>query len=543
MFTREIVCGSSEEHDAVNELKNVFRDYKADDVLLEPVNVLSWVEEECFIEAGGYRVVCKANPYTLSSDVEGSLVIGGYSGDRIVFWENPRDKVVLIPYPGDPDDAYFVVYRLSKLGVRAIVFYDELPGRYRRIVVTGVRGFPYGYGAPPLVPVVSIRKEDFLRIRKTVGRLRVYVKTRVSHNSTGYNVVAVYNGRSCEEIHVTAHHDHWFTGYSDDLLGVEVVTRLAKELSSREHRYTYYLISFTAEESGALGFSGWYWIWGSRVYLRERLLRNNIDNIVLDINIDSVFTKPLRISLNPLLYKLGLEISRETGIPVDRIEMDKPLFDSFSYTLNGILSLTLHTHQELRFNYHTNLDDGRECPQDLIDYTIHIVSQVIGIVDKKDFKELVSLSSPAYFIEKEVVLKKDRWPIELRILIKKLYELDSLANKVDTRKFIELFTKSFIKPVANYRINGCFSTYIFPKLLIANDISCILDKQCSYEAIGERMEPGIEKHLPYIPLNYVVEGVYRDQLVNGAYASLEIITYTYLRKLDQLIKESLPKGS
>lgn len=211
VFEKEVVAGSTAELEVVHALREVFEDLGGDDVYLEPIPVMTWIEDECFIEAPGLKIKCLALPYSLSIDVEARSLHAHYYGSSIALREDPANKIVIAPYPDEPDDAKYVLLKLAKAGATAVVFYDNYPGRIRRIVICGSKGYSYIHGSPPPIPAAAISKESLLKLAKSIneGILRLYIKTRVVHNSTGYNVVSVYNGSLESEVILSAHHDHW----------------------------------------------------------------------------------------------------------------------------------------------------------------------------------------------------------------------------------------------------------------------------------------------------------------------------------------------
>ena len=147
LFLRETITGSKAEREIVGSVMGYLEEARADHIKEEPVGVLNWSEKYCEIEYTGFKIPCHAMPYSLSADIEGQIAFARYIGDRIVVDTPINDKIVLIPLPSDPDDAQYVLFRLQEHGAKAIIFYDELPGRYRRIVLTGAQGFPFNYGA------------------------------------------------------------------------------------------------------------------------------------------------------------------------------------------------------------------------------------------------------------------------------------------------------------------------------------------------------------------------------------------------------------
>lgn len=455
----ETITGTQQENVVASELKQILRDIGVDDVKLYPVNVMTWIENECRLETSEGSIKCHALPYSLSADIEAPIVYAGYAGDKIYVDESVDGRIVLIPFPEDPDDAKYVMLKLFMHGAVAIIFFDEAPGRYRRIVVTGVQGFPYEKGLPPLIPVVNIKKEDLLFLRKKlVRKLRLYVKTRVLHDSTGYNVLATINGGR-EEVLVTAHHDHWFTGFSDDLLGLDTILKIAQKLVKKRVKRTVKIVSFTAEESGAPNYAGWYWSWGSRCYVKDRY--RSLDEVYAVINIDGVFASRLRISSNPCFYDVLSRISMKYGIPVDNIELDSPYFDSFMFTLNGVPALTIHTLPELRLNYHTNLDDGEEVSIETITLLNKFVEDLVYTIGDNDVHGVEGFYREVY----KNLHDYENAPLEARILLNKFKQLVSSVDKLDLKKTIRLLSKKLIRAYVVHGIEGVFSSIFIPPLL------------------------------------------------------------------------------
>ncbi len=520
----ETITGTPQENVVAHEIKHILEDIGVDDVKLQPVNVLSWREEECFIETPLGTMKCHALPYSLSADLEAPIVFAGYIGDKIYVNNDVSGKIVIIPFPEDPDDAKYVVNKLFANNVVAVVFYDENPGRYRRIVVTGVNGFPFEKGLPPLIPVVSIRKEDKLFImKKRVTTIRLYVRTSIVHDAVGYNVEGIINGSTDEEVLVTAHHDHWFTGFSDNLIGVNAILWVAKRFTRERMRKTLRIISFTAEESGAPNYAGWYWSWGSRCYIKNRF--RNIDKIYAVINIDAVFMSKFRISANPCLYKSLFEIGEKHGVTSDRIELDSPYFDSFMFTLNGIPALTIHTLQELRLNYHTNLDDGKEVSEETI---VNLNKLVENIVYTLCTRNVYGLDGFYYEVAKYLENKEDL-PLEARILLNKFKQLTLYPDKIDMAKIIRLLTRSFVKTYAIHSINGDFSSIFIPALAYIKLTESLYEDSIIKDdvfVVGEEklLLPGVEiRHNEKSMMYNEIKKIYRRMFINEIRKAIHVL--------------------
>lgn len=538
LFRSEVVTGTSIEHNVAMELKNFFQEHGPDQVFLEPVSVMTWYEKECFLETSNLRIKCYSLPYTLSTDIESSIVFADYHGERISLDRSPQGKIVIIPFPPDPDDAKFVVLKLYSAGAFAVVFFDVLPGRYRRIVITGVEGFPFNYGSPPPIPAVSITKEDYLRLfMRRIDHARIYVKTKVEHGRYGYNVITVYNGSKDYEVIYSVHHDHWFTGFSDDLLGLEIMLKFSKSLGKMNNRkYTTILISFTAEESGAPGYSGWYWICGSRKYLENRFAKSDLDNILMNINLDTLFTSNIHVSYNLFLYNIVMELVSHRLVDSHLLEKEHPYFDSFSFTLYGIPSITLHTFQELRVNYHTNLDDGKENDPMLEKYMLNLLKLLHRTINNKSINEIYSFNhlKERFSYNLDIDL-----PLETRVLLKKIADLHNLAPYLDQSEFIRSFNKNFIKPIASYKINGLFDTLLMPEIMIAIDVlkrisSSKLRKEIIYS-------PGNENRIFEISLVTMSGQHIKEEVIRALYEFIRSSSIEYLNLLNDIIKSSLRK--
>ena len=144
-----------------------------------------------------------------------------------------------------------------------------------------------------------------------------------------------------------AHYDYWYRGFIDNVLGVAQAVEAFRRLG--EAGVAARLLLFGAEESGALGFAGWYWAWGSRWYARLEAARGRLGEVAAYANFDTAGTGCLRASGAPQLLETigGLEL------PVRRWEC--PECDSFSLASMGVPTLSLHSLwcSEYERVYHT----------------------------------------------------------------------------------------------------------------------------------------------------------------------------------------------
>ncbi len=447
VFRKETITGGSNEDRVVRRLISIFREFVDDvDVVETPVD--TWIEDECWIIYGDKETRCHAMPYILSGEIEAEIAYAEYYGNRIASSKPVRDTIVFIPFPEDPDDIKFVVLKLYEHGVKAVIFYDQLPGRYRRMVLIGDEDYSCSHGSPSPIPAVSVRKEDYLRIVKdNPHRARLIVKTRIIHGATGKTVIGWINGRDNREIHITAHHDHWFTGFSDNLIGVEALIQLGKRIKEkREFKETILLISYTAEESGAPNYTSWYWTWGSRYYLELRDKSNTLENILFDINIDAIYSTPFYINTNPSMIHCIEELKDK--LPIRYRGYDHTDFDSFMYTRRGIPALTINNLLEIKHIYHTNLDDGGEVERETIDKAIDTTYIILKCLVEKP---------PRYrnIIE---YLKNNDIPASsnYRNLIGRLENLDKLVEDENMR--IRIATKTLTTVSYIPGIDGLFES-------------------------------------------------------------------------------------
>jgi len=342
----EVVTGSREEEKLVEYIVSSLEEY-VDSVATQRVPVMSWREKYAAVEVGGSSIKSAVLPYTLSFDCEAPLL---YIRDiRDKKWRSAEDKIVLVEFhrrDADFVEDYYV--KAVEAGALGLIAFDYFQGVLRRIVVTGVKEYRRGCGeGPPPIPAVAVNREAGVFLIKREGeKVRLYTEAYV-RDSHGYNVEASIYGKLEEEVLLTAHHDHWFSGAADNCLGVSLVIVASRHFSEKRLKRTLKLISFTAEESGAPCFSSYYWTWGSRVYTESR----DISKIYSVVNTDVLARGRLKLSASGVDYaKFAEEI---IGIPA---ELDTSYMDSYSFSSKGVPSLSLHTLEDYMDYYHTDRD-------------------------------------------------------------------------------------------------------------------------------------------------------------------------------------------
>lgn len=344
----DVVSGSVEEREVGEQIRGLLESHGID-AHIYTFRSLSWKEEEVAVEADGTTFSACTMPYTPSGDVESEVIYVGYG----VFeeeWRNldVEDKIVLIKW-FDPklDEAVWQYINAVKMGASAVIFFDPYPSRRRRMVLTLNTDYRFGGGTPPYVPAVSVSFEDGMRLVKLArsgAEARVYAVTRVDHGATSYTVY----GGNLEGPVFTAHIDKWLTGFTDNVLGTAMVMMLAKSFGE-EAGY----ILFGSEESGAPDYSPWYWIWGSREFARYLEEKDLIDKTGIILNLDVLGGARIHVSASGPDFRKG--VMKILGGEVS-YGPDETIYDSFSFTLRGVASLTFNTFEEMLPYYHTDRD-------------------------------------------------------------------------------------------------------------------------------------------------------------------------------------------
>jgi len=473
-YMREVVPGSRTEYEIVDELKKVFNEI-CDWVKIVETPTLYWSDVECYLEVKntGELYNCVALPYTLTSSVEGRVIHGVLHGGDILLNGDPRDSIVLIEYPSELDLVKYISMKLAEKGVKAIVFYDKTPSVLRRSVVVFDEVYSFNHGSPPSIPIVSMDRVNIDRLTHTCSgecMVELHVKTIVEHNRLSKSLIAGLNGSGEREIHITAHHDHWFKGFSDNLIGVEILYQVARSLKNWRG-VNIVFISFTSEEIGAPNYSSWYWAWGSRYYLRLLEASNTVDRIVADVNVDAIYKYPVEIYANPSLFDIVLNISDDRVVLKGYDHMD---FDSYSYTLHGVPSMTLTSITSLKPVYHSNLDDGSTIDHGVVEYSVKLVLKIIEVLN--DSKP--SLNKLLNYIKE----KLEKSPlIESRIITGKLENLRQVMRSEDSiiRFITRNFTRTLVKPGLKFE----YMSDLFADVEFITSMLSGLDKR-----VGERVK-------------------------------------------------------
>jgi len=377
IFEEEIVSGSRREERAVKALGDMFKEV-ADWVKTFYTPVVSWVEEECLIEANERVFKCSILPPGVDFEVEGRLVT---NIRQALLVEEP---VLLLGVRGWGLILNRVLQRVSDGRLKAVIIYDPLSDSYKREVVSGSSGLSLHTGSPFPIPVVSARKSDVRELLQTASdcRIRIYGRARLVRDAIGRTLVAGVNGRGELEVHASAHHDHWFNGVYDDLIGLEALLGLARRLRGAGNTANVTIISFTAREFGSPILPSWYWSWGSRFFTETLESKGHIDKVVANITIDNLTGSTLRASYHPFLFKCVKEV-KGAGV-VDEGLRFLPYLDSYSYLHRGVPSVALHNQPEHLMRGHLDHQEGSHFENtvvNLVDVSMRLVSCLSKLED------------------------------------------------------------------------------------------------------------------------------------------------------------------
>jgi len=379
----EIIAGSKKERVIVEKLRS-FLEEIADEVLLEPVEVLSWRDDGSYIEIEGLRCRASLHPYAERFYVEGaSLYVDEPSkvvkSDKL----DLEDKVLVVRAPEDPDDYAIMSWVAARRGALAVIFVENKEV-FRRIVMLRDITPCLGRSDAPPIPSVSV---TYSRGKMLVEKIRSAKKLNLvalgsSRRSIGYNVIATLSGSSDSLVYVTAHHDRWLTGFSDNVVGLAIILSVARKLRDIKKRSSIRIVSFTAEEGGEPSYSPFYWAYGSR----RHIVRNAhlLDHILLDVNSDVVARGTVVASCIGIeTARLVEEISNEVGVKVGT-ELGQPIYDSFSFALVGIPAVTFNTFGTVLKSgvYHSDGDTPKLLDHETVKDIINVITEIARVVDE-----------------------------------------------------------------------------------------------------------------------------------------------------------------
>ncbi len=534
----EVVSGSSKEKIVIERLRKEFEKH-ADEIIVHSIPVASWEEKYSKIIIknilSSKEVSAIALPYSTSSHIRGKLLhIKNFGFTKT---GNIEGKIVLAEWAKDPDEAEHQYLEALEQGALALLLYDRFPSRFRRIVVKGTYGYSFKTCSYTPIPALSLTREDGIKLAKLASKSTVEVEIIVetkTNESSGLNFEAIFNGKSDnEKVYVTAHHDHWLTGVSDNLLGLCFLMYLAENLRKNSLKRELRFLSFTAEEGSGPGSTEWYWLYGSRWYVENIVLKRNMsEEIYAVFNWDAVGKGKLVISASGVAYR---RLIREIVGRNVKVEYDSSYFDSYSFSKKGIPAATINTMNDLADIYHTNADVLENLDINIIKESLETSKHIIeGLVEKKVNMNL-------------------KYEIEfLRRTLRKIGYVNVKGAYMNPREVIMLY-----KPIhrGNYREEyNPFETYFIPeitipykylKLLLKLSFSIkIGDKRKALKIISkipsEVMMPGEEKAIPIAPVR-TIKALVRNEMYSEALAVIDSSIALLRKNIGKGVKETIVK--
>ncbi|BCU70632.1 M28 family peptidase [Stygiolobus caldivivus] len=402
----EIIAGGKKEKKILNVIKSQFED-KFDDIKLYYHDVLNWSSREAEIQCESKKVPDEyfaVLPYSPSVDIE-------TSNYRIISLNSLSE--LSIKYA-----------RIAKLYDHDTVLLFTLnDDTIRKIVLKNRPLLHNSPQTPPYIPAFFINKNTLNYLK---GKCRFYMKNTFM-DSVGFSIEGISNGKKDEKVYVTAHHDHWFYGEHDDLVGVALLSELNHV---RDSNYEIHAISFTAEESGCY-FESFSWACGSKQYVKNN--REKLENTKLVISLDNISSNNLYLFYTPLTTPLKYEDVKEIPYP-------SPYSDSYRFLEINAPTISFHS-LDYKY-YHSNFDVLNREESVLIEQKI--LSIIRDILEKYPRFSNTKIE----FIKKEL----HNLPVELKSILTNT----SITNRF-AEKFIGLY-KSILYP------NGKIITSLFHTL-------------------------------------------------------------------------------
>lgn len=340
-MVQEVIAGSDIERKTVEKLKRKLSE-NADWTDFMKTPVTTWKPIECTLTVGDLEVNCIPLPYTIEAEVEDYLTSSNSASMK-------PGGILVSEYPENYYSTGVKILDAYEKGASAVILLEKDGLTTRKVVITNPPYVAGNRGLPPPIPIVTLDSRDGLRLVKYLEtdqarRARLLVKAEVK-SSFGYSVIAGFNGRGEGEIHVSSHHDHWFEGVGDSLVGLKTLERLTSLLSKTRERPNVILISFTAKELGSPSLKPYPWSWGSNYFLEVMNNKSRLENVVFSINIDAVHQPEPIVYYHPSLRKLLIESLPPGWEAVSG--GNHYSFDSLSYLKKGIPTILVTTLQRM----------------------------------------------------------------------------------------------------------------------------------------------------------------------------------------------------
>lgn len=356
----EVIAGSDDEKKITYKIKSLMEEI-ADEVRLDEIRVMNWkvrntriLLDEKEVRQDSYVIL----PYSPSCHEEGLV-------DKDFMFEHV-DALSQIPF----------VYERCINDVRCKALFITLDEKLRKFVIKSPPLLQRGPSMPPSKPVVYIRRSYFDMFRKS-SRLCLDVDAVFTPYSTGTIIEGILNGQKDQAFYVSAHHDHWFHGFRDNMSSVIAL------LGVKGGKYERHLLSFTAEESGSPYFSSWSWSYGSYEFTKRR--ESELERAVLNINLDNIDTNTLETIYTPGLSPLT------KGLKNSKAGFD-PYNDGYSFVKTGIPSIMIESRNSPV--YHSDED---VLDESILSYATedlaYLINRILNNAENTDFLDRDEISS------------------------------------------------------------------------------------------------------------------------------------------------------
>ncbi len=211
-------------------------------------------------------------------------------------------------------------------------------------------------------PAIAVSQKTMEEIKERRVSIEVASDLRRGY---GYLLEAVLGNEHAEnEVVIIAHHDHWFKGFRDNILGViqalHLASKLGKVIHDRKLNTRVRFVSVTGHEFGSPILSSWYWSIGAQSYASMLGIKRAIDRHTIVLNLDTALPYSVKLAGSTIISSLLKDYINEEEIRI-RIDFNDTRFDSYPFTSRGYLSLTLTgSHAGLEYIKHTLYDDYSE---------------------------------------------------------------------------------------------------------------------------------------------------------------------------------------
>lgn len=499
----EVVAGSSKEYYQIQLIKNFIEEY-VDEILIEPVEVSSWNEEFCLVDLDNEVYTCSIHPpYSGYIDIDASdkniVILNDLNFlDRIE--KNIENKIIVIDKISDPNYIPIYAYIIKKYNPLMIIFVDNYE-TLRRIVVLDDVISSQKSTPLPRTPVIHVAKSIENKIIKS-KRIHVLAKS-ILRNSYGYNVIAKFNNASDKFIYITSHHDHWFNGVTDDIIGMVLMLILFRARNIREKtRNGITLAFFTAEEGFPSQLSSFYWLVGSRNHVTTNSSKL-LDEVLLVLNLDTLYRDKLMFSSSNLIAR-GL--LKKIKVDDENIEHDSMSFDSYSFASLGIPSITLHSYREVMKAgiYHSMLDDINVIDLNFIEYVLNVVYKLIEsskMLNDGNYRNLLELGIKSIALEFETKYR----PLEIVLSLYRLLKFFSEHNDDSIfHKYMNTFNRIIVTVFESKDVYKGLEAYEKISYLICDDNYVYLPTTPFFTTVDECYKNVLYNldSLTYILLNY-----------------------------------------